>query len=425
MTSGALTRRCLLRAYPALSMAIAVACREPPPVAALVASDRVAPAASATVTAPTRRDPELALTETATYVRLRGGDVYEWGRDMWGDGRGHVDRDWTPALAPRPVPELHGARAIAAGMYAACVVRDDGRVACHGQQGPRLGLDPSELVTSAVVDIAHVDRLAMGSVHACVSSADGVHCWGSDDRRMSTAGRPGAPATSPLGIAFLKTPFRVLDEPVDALTLGGNFSCARRGERHICWGGTALYGQAGPGFDPVRDFPDLAPSTQVAAGSSHTCALRPDGHVACIGAFRDCELGVHPSGFDHPVLVPGIADAVAIASKSDFTCALRAGGGVACWGSNSDGQLGNGASDPQNRREMSGTDCAPTAVVDLDDAVSVAVGSAHACAVRRGGAIVCWGDNRAGQLGDATTTSSPSPRRVVGLPADVTATASP
>jgi len=51
----------------------------------------------------------------------------------------------------------------------------------------------------------------------------------------------------------------------------------------------------------------------------------------------------------------------------------------------------------------------------LDDAVTVAAGSGHTCAIRQDGALYCWGDNNFGQLGvpQATVLSSNKPVKVV------------
>ena len=51
----------------------------------------------------------------------------------------------------------------------------------------------------------------------------------------------------------------------------------------------------------------------------------------------------------------------------------------------------------------------------FDGAASVAAGGQHSCAVLRDGGVVCWGDNASGQLGDSTTTSSPTPVRARGI----------
>jgi alpha-tubulin suppressor-like RCC1 family protein len=82
-------------------------------------------------------------------------------------------------------------------------------------------------------------------------------------------------------------------------------------------------------------------------------------------------------------------------------CARTSGGGVKCWGYNRYGQLGNATT----------TDSG--IAVDVTGASSginaIAVGAFHACVITTGGAVRCWGAHYAGQLGDGTSTDSPTP----------------
>jgi len=62
------------------------------------------------------------------------------------------------------------------------------------------------------------------------------------------------------------------------------------------------------------------------------------------------------------------------------------------------------------------TDCSvPITVPGINNAVAVAAGYFHTCALLNGGSIQCWGQNGNGQLGDGTTTDSPVPVTVVGF----------
>src|SRR5207253_10928420 len=113
-----------------------------------------------------------------------------------------------------------------------------------------------------------------------------------------------------------------------------------------------------------------------------------------------------------PVEVIGLhGQAVAIAAGYNHTCALLSGGEVACWGDNAVGQLGN---------DTTANELYPVRVVGLAHATAISAGGDHSCAIENGGGR-CWGGNAGGSLGNGSTVNSSSPVAVGGLTGPVAA----
>ena len=109
-----------------------------------------------------------------------------------------------------------------------------------------------------------------------------------------------------------------------------------------------------------------------------------------------------------PIPLPLIATAVA--TGSGYACAIRSGGGLVCWGNNRNGQLGDGTTTVRLQ---------PTMVAGVGDSVAVATSRSQdygfSCTVRSGGSVLCWGYNGNGQLGNGALTSSLTPVPVSGV----------
>lgn len=108
-----------------------------------------------------------------------------------------------------------------------------------------------------------------------------------------------------------------------------------------------------------------------------------------------------------------LINARSIAAGDAHTCALLSSGAVVCWGSNSSGQLGNNSTATSR--------VFPVGVVGLSSGVTqITSGANHTCALLGSGSVRCWGQNQAGQLGANSTTAQRAPTDVSGLSGGVT-----
>ena len=140
----------------------------------------------------------------------------------------------------------------------------------------------------------------------------------------------------------------------------------------------------------------------VSAGWDHSLALSTTGTVWSWGYNFWGQLGLGTQGPGDPARLtpfpvnsfpPGTV-ITAIAAGADFSLALDSTGAVWAWGANGFGQLGQPAAGP-------GVSSTPiqTAAPANAGVTAIAAGACHGLAVK-GGAVLAWGYNGFGQLGN-------------------------
>jgi len=151
-------------------------------------------------------------------------------------------------------------------------------------------------------------------------------------------------------------------------------------------------------------------AVSIGGGFEQECELLPSGKIGCWGYNSRGELGnssVAIGGTSKvPIQVAGITSGIALASGYAHGCAVLAGGSVKCWGQNFHGQLGNGST----------TDSpTPVSVSGVVNAVAIGAGNSHSCAAISDGTVKCWGYNSQGQLGDGTRADRSTAVTVSGI----------
>ena len=200
---------------------------------------------------------------------------------------------------------------------------------------------------------------------------------------------------------------------VTAITAGGGHGLALQNGGLYAWGDNS-YGQLGNGTTinsstPVALTGVLSSGvTAIAAGGGDSFALQNGGLYAW-GSNGVGELGNGTTTDSHsPVALTGVLSSgvTAIAAGGAHSLAVQ-NAGLYAWGYNSNGQLGNGTT------TSSTTPVALTGVLS-SGVTSIAAGTRYSLAVQNGG-LYAWGNNRAGQLGNGTTTDSNTPVALTGV----------
>jgi len=207
---------------------------------------------------------------------------------------------------------------------------------------------------------------------------------------------------------------------------GGSHSLALKVDGTVWAWGKNDHGQLGVGNDRISasasplQVSGLTGVTQIAAGDLHSLALKSDGSVWAWGANGAGQLG-DGSTTDRfaPVQVRGVSHVVLIAtgSSASFSVAATSDGRIWAWGANGEGQLGDGSvsnsSVPVLATRVSGA-CPAPAVCTPPLVRFLAAGTRHVMAEDQGGGAIvwAWGSNTSGAFGDGGSTSSRVPVQV-------------
>jgi alpha-tubulin suppressor-like RCC1 family protein len=169
---------------------------------------------------------------------------------------------------------------------------------------------------------------------------------------------------------------------------GTTHTCAIRVEGTLwCWGRNWA-GQLGTGDRASSTVPvqvgDRRDWRDVAVGGGHSCAIDAAGALSCWGGGDYGQSGTNPPPAYTTRPSPIAGTWLAVSSHFYDTCAVRADRTLWCWGDNVAPADGN---PPRMDQPL-----LPPAQVGADaDWIAIAVGVNHACGVRRGGVLACGG----------------------------------
>lgn len=260
-----------------------------------------------------------------------------------------------------------------------------------------------------------------------------LYCWGGNGSNL--AGQLGFPPQSEDSGTDYPVPTLVPStaEPasqITEITMGSLHTCVLYGRTPYCRGDNSddeLGNGASPGGPTevaVLGLPEGGLDS-IAAADFATCGLTllPDAgspsNVYCWGTNGEAELG-RPYNLAITVATPvtgaidggptgAIPDAIAVAGGGTHFCALTRAHEIECWGGTEFYESGpvQGPTDCPGGNETNCSDQPQLVTLPSGEIpTAIAVGEYHSCALAMSGSVYCWGWSNANQLGNTSVTQT-------------------
>ena len=341
------------------------------------------------------------------------GTLYAWGVNFYGQ-LGSPTNTGTDQANPTPTQVPGTYTQVAAGQYHSLGLRADGALYgwgdnYEGQLGNPANNGNDTPTTTPTQVAGTYTQVVAGNFHSLGLRADGsLWAWGFNGNGQLGIINGGASTATPTQVAGSYV----------RVAAGGFHSLGLRSDGALYAWGYNYSGQLGTttnsGTTKSTPTPTQVPGTytQVSAGYYYSLGLRADGALYTWGSNYSGQLGTTAkTGTDQPNPTPTqVAGTYAqVAAGHSHSLALRADGALLTWGFNGNGELGHGTNIGTYAPNPT-----PTATGTALTTRSTAAGSSFALAVRADGTLWAWGDNSYGQLGLPTTVSSTQQPRQVG-----------
>ena len=282
---------------------------------------------------------------------------------------------------------------------------------------------PTEITSR--ISLAAGDKIvaiSLGDDHSsAISSTGRIFTWGSNSYNKLGDGSSSIGKATPTEITSRFS--LAAGDKIVAISLGEYHSSAISSTGRVFTWGLNTSGQLGDATTTTRTVPteitsriSLAAGDKIVAislGDDHSSAISSTGRVFTWGSNSSGQLGDATTGSSNNKSIPTEITSrfnltagdkiVAISLGGSHSSAISSTGRVFTWGSNTSGQLGDATTTQRN---------IPTEITSRlnlaagDKIVAIFLGVRHSSAISSTGRIFTWGNNTAGQLGDATTGSS-------------------
>jgi alpha-tubulin suppressor-like RCC1 family protein len=247
--------------------------------------------------------------------------------------------------------------------------------------------------------------------HSCALTTGGeAYCWGGENF-LGELGTGSVDRTMTPQTTARRVTGGIRFRTISAASV---YTCGTTAEAAVyCWGLNQAFNATGPVNEgtPTPTLLAGARWSEVQTDMVGPCGIVPEGSATC-GArsgsgygFATIASGQRFESFTRfASFVPAPELGRNASRLYQHQCAIS-DGAVYCWGDNSAGELGNGTL-------ASAT--APTRIASPLQFTRVATGARHSCALAADGTVWCWGEGTHGRLGNGGVAGSATPVQVAG-----------